>query len=176
MDRDRRSLTSIKLNQSHDLQSFKCERSSRIEKFLRLECHDLIRQNYCNIFVIPDPENESRILGYYSLCAYVINRNALGNMDERRAPLNYSVPLALIGFIGRSDDADKGFGRMLIVDAARRAKFNEDIAVWGLALESDGGPGNSKLWEWYKIQGFKAAKSTDENSRLMYASFNKLGV
>jgi hypothetical protein len=83
--------------------------------------------------------------------------------DEKRVSRNYlgyPAPMVRIGFMGRDDGAEKGFGSLLIVDAARRVYRNGDIAAWGLVLESEGGPANKKLWDWYQEQGFKPCRQT----------------
>jgi hypothetical protein len=66
--------------------------------------------------------------------------------------------------MGRDDSAPEGFGSSLVIDAARRVHRNGDIAAWGLVLESDGGQGNPKLWNWYKEQGFKPCRDANPNS------------
>jgi hypothetical protein len=43
-------------------------------------------------------------------------------------------------------------------------------------LDSEGSPENTKLWEWYKAQGFTPAKPEHEGeaSGVMYAPLKKL--
>jgi hypothetical protein len=81
--------------------------------------------------------------------------------------MGYPAPMVRIGFMGRDDSSPKGFGAALLVDAARRVYRNGDIAAWGLVLESENGPDNKKLWEWYKAQGFKPCRGAHPHS--MYA-------
>jgi hypothetical protein len=64
-----------------------------------------------------------------------------------------------IAFMGRDDTAPKGLGRGLLVDAACRVYRNLDVAAWGLILESENGPSNEKLWQWYQDQGFKVGRA-----------------
>jgi hypothetical protein len=66
--------------------------------------------------------------------------------------------------MGRDKNAPKGFGAALIVDAARRVHRNQDIAAWGIVLESDGGPDNKKLWGWYEAQGLKPCRGSHPHS------------
>jgi hypothetical protein len=83
--------------------------------------------------------------------------------------------MMLIGFMGRDDTAPKSTGAALLVDCARRVHRNPDIAAWGLMLDSEGGPENTKLWTWYKEQGFTPAKPEREGevSGVMYAPLKK---
>jgi hypothetical protein len=40
-------------------------------------------------------------------------------------------------------------------------------------LDAEGGPENKKLWEWYKAQGFIAAKDEGKPSGAMYEAHKK---
>jgi hypothetical protein len=113
-------------------------------------------------------------LGFYTLSPTALVRSRTTGSEQKRIPGGLAVPLILIGFMGRDDKTEKGIGAALIVDAARRVHRTPDIPAWGLALDSEGGPDNAKLWDWYKNQGFTPAKQ-DEEGRvgLMYASLKK---
>jgi hypothetical protein len=92
--------------------------------------------------------------------AGILLRDNMSRKDGGNA-LPYPAPVVRIGFMGRSDRAEPGIGRGLISDAARRVYRNPDIAAWGLVLESEDGPQNKKLWEWYQKQGFKPCRQTE---------------
>jgi hypothetical protein len=118
----------------------------------------LVPGNYCRVFILPNPDEPAQ---YYTLSAPLIVKEQLSNSDERKAVrdyFGYPVPVIRIGFMGRDDNAPKGLGAALIVDAARRVHRNADIAAWGLVLESEGGKDNQKLWDWYQDQGFKPCR------------------
>jgi hypothetical protein len=61
----------------------------------------------------------------------------------------------------------------LIVDAARRVHRCQDIVAWGLMVEAEGGR-DTKLWNWYRSQGFKPVKENPEDdgpaSAVLYES------
>jgi hypothetical protein len=80
--------------------------------------------------------------------------------------------MALIGFMGRHDGAPKGIGAGLVVDAARRVHRSQDLAAWGLMLDSEGGEANAKLWKWYVDQGFTPARDKDRPA-VMYGALKK---
>lgn len=84
--------------------------------------------------------------------------------------------MMLIGFMGRDDAAPAGLGKALLVDAARRVHRNEDLAAWGLMLDSEGGPNNEKLWGWYKAQGFSETRPAKDApvSGVLYAALWRL--
>jgi hypothetical protein len=51
----------------------------------------------------------------------------------------------------------------------------QDLPAWGLVLDSEGGPGNKKLWQWYLSNGFVAAKPESEGaeSAVFYGTLRK---
>jgi hypothetical protein len=71
--------------------------------------------------------------------------------------------------MGRHDEAPKGIGAGLIIDAARRVYRNSDIAAWGLILDAEGQ--NEQLMKWYESIGFRRAKKT---TGVLYAPFKSL--
>ncbi|HEY3637018.1 MAG TPA: hypothetical protein VGK90_02615 [Rhizomicrobium sp.] len=164
-------LITVPLSTVHRTQDFKCSNSERVTNFFVREAPPLIAGKYCNVFIAPDPSDETAIWGYYTLSAAQILRAHLSGKDEKNAVRHYlglPPPMARIGFMGRHDSAPKGFGRGLLIDAARRVYRNQDIPAWGLVLESEQGEANAKLWKWYQDQGFK--KSRDKDSlNTMYA-------
>jgi hypothetical protein len=115
------------------------------------------------------------VWGYYTLSPTALKRNLSTGSDQKRIPGGLPIPMILIGYMGRDDNAEKGTGAALIVDAARRVSGNQDIPAWGLMLDSEGGPGNAKLWNWYKEQGFTPAKAEreGETSGVMYGALKK---
>ena len=154
----------------HRIRDFSCKLSERITGFFHKEAAYLVPGNYCRVFVAPDPNDPTHIWGYYTLSAALLVKEHLSNSDEKKAVreyLGYPAPMVRIGFMGRDDTSPKGFGRGLLIDAARRVHRNEDIAAWGLVLESEGGEQNAKLWKWYQEQGFKPCRKTPNS---MYGS------
>ena len=141
-------------------------RSDRVQKFIRTDCWPLIATNYTRVFVWPSPEGRS-ILGFYSLSSFSVERNELNNRHQRKAPGGIPAPMALIGYMGKSQDAPPGFGGVLIADAAKRASLIKDVAMWGLCLH----PENESLATWYGKLGFTRARS---GALFMYAPFSAL--
>jgi hypothetical protein len=144
-----------------------------VNDFFRLNCAELIRADYCRVFVLPNPQKSSQVWGFYTLSPSGLGRKNITGSDQKRTPGGLPVPLILVGFMGKHLDAPAEFGESVIIDAARRASRNPDIPSWGLILESDGGQENGKLWKWYQDQGFTPTKDP-EYPRLMYASYKRL--
>lgn len=155
-------IVTVPLNAGHRTADFKCGNSERIAGFFSKEAKVLV-PNYCRVFVAPNPEDDTQIWGFYTLSAAILVKTSLSGTDEKRVSKNYMgypAPMIRVGFMGRDDTSVKGFGALLIVDAARRVHRNRDIGAWGLVLEFEGGPDkNPKLWAWYLAQGFKACRS-----------------
>ena len=68
--------------------------------------------------------------------------------------------------MGRDDNAPKGLGAALIVDAARRVSRITALGIWGLMLDAE----NDGLVAWYEKIGFKRARPLKDGppSKLMY--------
>jgi hypothetical protein len=154
-------LNTVPLSSAHRMADFQCARSERVQKFFTTEWPELGPLHYCRAFVWPDPDDPTRILGYYTLSAAVIVRADLKSGDNKRMPRGIPVPVALIGFLGRDDRAQKKLGSALLYDAALRVSMIEDIGIWGLALDAENHgieADQDKLVLWYRKMGFKSTK------------------
>jgi hypothetical protein len=81
---------------------------------------EFVRRGYCRVFIFPDPADPTGIWGYYTLSPSEWRPQDLTSTQQRRAIGGIPVPMAHIGFIGRDDNARKGLGGALLIDAARR--------------------------------------------------------
>ena len=154
----------------HRRGDFACANSESVTKFLQEQCPLHIAQNYCRVFILPNPDDPTEVWGYYSLSPSLLLRDQRTRPDQKQVPkslVGLPAPMALIGYMGRHDQSPKGLGEALLVDAARRVHRNADMVAWGLMLDSERGPDNPKLWAWYQSQGFIPAKTIDEHRRNM---------
>jgi hypothetical protein len=166
-------LITVQLSDLHRVQDFKCPQSARVEGFFTNERKILVPL-YCRAFIAPNPDDALDIWGYYTLSAAVVVKDNLTGSDEKRISQQfrgYPAPMVRIGFMGKSQDAPKGFGVALLIDAARRVYRNADIAAWGLILEPEGGSENKMLYSWYEKNGFKACRKLENT---MYAPLSSL--
>jgi hypothetical protein len=122
---------------------------------------------------LPDPDDPTHIFGYYTLSPSLLTRGRVTGSDQRRGIKGLPIPMCLIGFMGRCDSAPRGIGEALIVDAARRVHRNLDMPAWGLMLDCEGGPDNTKLWNWYLAQEFTPAKDEGTSSGVLYGALKK---
>jgi hypothetical protein len=124
------------------------------------------------VFILPNPSDRTQVWGFYTLSPSLIPRARTTRKHQSEIPIGF-VPMMLIGFMGKHEGTERGVGSTLILDAARRVYVNPDLAAWGLMLDSEGGPENSTLWEWYQRQGFTPARA-DPELGVMYAPLRKL--
>lgn len=155
------ALRTVHLSAAHKVFDFRTARSERVTEFLRSQASRWVAKNYCRAFVLPDPEDESRVLGYYTLSPALLERPAISSQHQKKALPGIPVPLVRIGFMGRCDSAPKGLGAALVIDAAQRVYRNADLPAWGLVLDAEGGSANPQLIAWYESVGFKQAKNLD---------------
>jgi hypothetical protein len=170
-------LGTVPLDDSHRTAEFKCTKSARVERFLHADFRDMLKHNYCKVFVWPDKDDPGRILGYYSLSASTVQRSLLSGSIQKKVPGGIPAPVVLLGFMGKTDGVDKGFGRVLIYDAALRAvRIAEHVGVWGMALDAE----NQGLANWYEKVGFSRVKKPPgtpeeaEDPLFMYARLDRL--
>lgn len=134
-DKAAQPLGTLPLSPEHRRTDFCCSRSAKVEKFIRTDPDRLVERNYAKVFVLPDPEDSSRILGYYTLSATMFDKQGASAQHQKRIPGGIGIPLALIGFMGKTDGAVKGVGAALIADAALRVSRIADLGIWGLGLD-----------------------------------------
>jgi hypothetical protein len=142
-------LRTVRLNEHHRCNDFVCSKSERVTGFFSRERHTLVPQNYCRVFVLPNPADPTHIWGFYTLSPSLLMRARATGSEQKRVPPGLPISMVLIGFMGKQDGTAKGLGEALVVDAARRVHRNLDIPAWGLMLDAEGGPENKKLWTWY---------------------------
>jgi hypothetical protein len=152
----------------HRVEQFTCSKSPRVQAFLRADPDRLIRSNYTKVFIYPNPDDACHVWAYYTLSAAVVERRLTGSQLQKRLPGGIPIPVVRIGYMGRDDNAPRGLGAGLIVDAARRVTRITDLGIWGLTLDAE----NEELaTKFYARVGFKRARqaaSEDAPPLLMY--------
>src|SRR5258708_33642475 len=138
-------LVTVRLNPTHRTRDFSCAKSARVTKFIREQASRWVDRRLCGVFIFPSPDDPTANLGYYTLSQYLIGRDEMDRKYKSRQ-LVESVPLALIGFMGKGDGGPAGFWGILLTGAGRRVYRHLDIPAWGLALEPEGRKENAKLW------------------------------
>jgi hypothetical protein len=174
----RPALVSVPLSpQFHRVGEYRSGRAPRIEEYLKRECLRQIQEGYTRLFVLPDPSDQARVLGYYTLSAAHMEKEHLSHLSSRqvRKALPVPAPMALIGRLGRCDSAPKGFGAVVLADAHSRSLAIQDLGIWGVMLHA----ANSDLVSWYRRFGYHIAKpglGPAMRTTLMYAPRDSLAV
>jgi hypothetical protein len=160
----------------HRAAEFRCVKSERVANFFTAEWPRFASRGYCRVLVYPDPGDQARILGYYTLSPTELRPEDLTGTQRRNVIGGLPVPMMLIGFMGRDDGAEAGVGGMLLIDAARRVHRSTDTNAWALKLDAEGGPvDNPKLFDWYKSMGFTPRKDeTGVETKTMYCPIRRL--
>jgi hypothetical protein len=57
--------------------------------------------NYCRVFILPNPDDHTEVWGFYSLSPSLLSRGTATGSDQKRVPKGLPIPMALIGFMGR---------------------------------------------------------------------------
>ena len=139
----------------HRTDQFTCVRSERVQEFFRVDRDHLVQKNYAKVFVISNPVDPGQVWGFYSLSATIVDKNFASTQLQKKIPRGLPVPMALIGYMGRDDQAPKGLGATLLVDAARRISRIADIGIWGIALHAEN---DDLATKFYLKAGFMRAK------------------
>jgi hypothetical protein len=167
------ALITIRLDLSvHRVSDFSCARSPRIHGFFGNECPRFLARNYCRVFVLGDPDDPTRVLGFYTLSPGLVEKREIDKKHDRpqRVMPGLPIPLVRIGFLGRDDSVpkDKRLGLVLLHDAALRIHLCHDLTAWGLYLDAE----NEGLASWYSDKaGFKA---TNSHPLVMYSPLKTL--
>jgi hypothetical protein len=158
----------------HRTGAFRSHRSPRVEGFFEREMPRFLKSNYCKVLILADPDDATKIWGYYTLSPYKLEPTELSNRQRREFQGSISIPMMLIGFIGRDDSAPKRLGEALLVDAARRVARSEDTAGAALILDSDGGPG-TRLYAWYRdTMKFEPIRKGGAETGALYCPLGRL--
>lgn len=107
--------------------------------------------DYSRVFVVTT--DESRVIGYYALSAYTIEKENSLNMRDAPNP----VPAVLLGRLAVDNDFQGvGLGTSLLQDALHRIlSAKQDIALKVIVVHAL----NAKVAGYYQQLGFRSLKS-----------------
>ena len=174
-----RSYLTVELASWHDVHAFSCSRDPQAASYLQKEVGRYVQEGCGQAYVLEASRGGGSIDGYYHLVGSNLRRGDLHNTDQKRLPSGAPVSVYVIAYIARDDQAKRGMGAALLIDAARRAQAL--FPTWGMTLYAN----NAKLVEFYKGFGFKLIRSLhqadtavgvlpDEAPYLMYAPYRSL--
>jgi ribosomal protein S18 acetylase RimI-like enzyme len=157
------SLDILPLRPDHDRAAFDCG-NQNLDRYIRQQARQDVARGVARVFVAIAAENDSRILGYYTLGATSIAPKDLPQDVERRLP-RLPVPAALIGRLAVDRTvAGHGLGKILLADALLKSEVaSESLAVAALVVD----PIDDAARAFYRAFGFRDALGSHNQMFLM---------
>lgn len=148
---NRSDLTIEALNQSHDRSGFLCGEIA-LDQYLQKQARQDIKRRISQVFVATQPEQQTVIMGYYTLSALSIELSQLPEALARKLP-RHSIPAALIGRLAvKQSYHGSGIGSMLLADAIKRTlALTDQIAIYAMVVDAI----NPAAQDFYKQYGFQ---------------------
>jgi predicted GNAT family N-acyltransferase len=109
------------LGRLHDRVAFSCGKDA-LDRYFRTQASQDVKKRVAATFVLVDPGNERRVLGFYTLSATSIRLSDLPTQIVKRLPKYPIVPATLLGRLAVSIEV-KGqhLGEFLLMDALHRS-------------------------------------------------------
>ena len=119
----------------HDRTSFSCG-IAELDVYLQRQAGQDAKRKVAAVFVLAD--SERRILGFYTLSAYVVLTSELPQDLAKKLPKYPTIPATLLGRLAVSrDHQGQKLGRVLLMDALYRSwKNTSTVASVGVVAEA----------------------------------------
>jgi GNAT superfamily N-acetyltransferase len=141
-----------RLSKRHDRGSFDCGIPELNDYLLNRATQDM-RRLVAAVFVLVPTDAPSTIAGFYSLSSASIGLNDLPKHAVKKLPRYPRVPAVLIGRLAR-DQTFPGTGRLLLMDALRRAvSHSDEVAAAMIVVDAM----NDAAQQFYEKFGFESA-------------------
>jgi GNAT superfamily N-acetyltransferase len=109
------------LGSHHDRSAFVCGVES-LDKYFRAQAGQDVRRKANGVFVLVDPDEPNRALGYYTLCATALPQGDVPVVARKHIPRYPLVSATLVGRLAVSAARQRqGLGALLLADAVQRA-------------------------------------------------------
>jgi len=110
-----------------------------------------MKRRISRVFVACGCQDESSVLGYYTLSTISIDLSSLPDRVAKKLP-RHPIPAALIGRLAVDISAQgKGIGKMLLSNAVRRTlAVSDEIAIYAMVVDAI----NQEAESFYKRYGF----------------------
>lgn len=120
----------------HDRSGFACG-VPELDEYLQRLAHQHWRKGISTTYVLTDPAQPQRILGYYTLSAAQIDFTQLAESDRRKLP-RYPVPCFRMGRLAScADQRGQGLGTLLIGRAVDRClDARRQVAAFALTVDA----------------------------------------
>jgi GNAT superfamily N-acetyltransferase len=132
----------------HGRNAFDCGVDA-LNNYLKLMANQHASRDNSRTYVLEAPENNNRIMGFYTLAMTTIDLSSLPDPLRKRHPDHYSAGLIARLAVDRRYTR-KGFGAWLLVDALKKLLSASDVVAFPIVVV-DAKEGAS---EFYKKFGF----------------------
>jgi predicted GNAT family N-acyltransferase len=111
----------VLLDEGHDRSSFTCGVES-LGRYLKTQAGQDVRRKANAVFILSEPGEPARVLGYYTLCAMAISHGEVPEAARKHVPRYPLVSATLIGRLAVAKERQgEHLGSVLLADALRRA-------------------------------------------------------
>lgn len=124
------------LNGGHNRPSFVCGNPS-LDTYLKRQASQDVKRSIARVYVATKPDNESDIVGYYTLSTLSIDLSALPSDLLKKLP-RHPLPAALIGRLAVSEQSQgQRIGALLLVDAIKRTiAVSLSIGIYAVVVDA----------------------------------------
>jgi len=155
------------LNRNHNRTAFNCGIES-LDRYLEHQANQYIKRRVSRVFVVRSRQDETSVLGYYTLSALSIDLSVLPERLAKNLP-RHPIPAALIGRLAVDVSAQgKGIGKMLLSNAIKRTlAISDDLAIYAMVVDAI----NEEAESFYMQYGFTHLASEGKRLFLPLKSF-----
>lgn len=157
------------LSRQHDRASFRCG-ATALDDYIGRQASQDVRRRVSQVFVATRP-NEKEILGYYSLSAGSIEKDALPEPIARRLP-HYPVPVAVLGRLAVAlQHQGSGLGPILLANACKRViQASGEVAMMAIVVDAK----DQAAIRFYERFGFEMLPDMERRMFLTLKSIHAL--
>ena len=155
------------LNRNHNRTAFNCGIES-LDRYLQHQANQDIKRRVSRVFVVRSRQDETRVLGYYTLSTLSIDLSVLPEKLAKKLP-KHPIPAALIGRLAVDVSAQgKGIGKTLLSNAIMRTlAIGDDIEIYAIVVDAI----NEEAESFYMQYGFVHLASEGNRLFLPLKSF-----
>ena len=157
------------LSRQHDQASFRSG-ATALDDYIGRQASQDVRRRVSQVFVATRP-NEKEILGYNSLNAGSIEKDALPERIAHRLP-HYPVPVAVLGRLAvASEHQGSGLGPILLANACKRViQASGEVAMMAIVVDAK----DQAAIRFYERFGFEMLPNTERRMFLTLKTIHAL--
>lgn len=138
------------LNRNHNRTAFNCGTES-LDRYLKRQAGQDMKRRISSVFVARRRQDETRVLGYYTLSTLSVDLSCLPDELAKKLP-RHPIPAALIGRLAVDISAQgEGIGKLLLSNSIKRTlAVSNEIAIYAMVVDAV----NQEADSFYKRYGF----------------------